>query len=71
MFGLGEQLNSFAFCSSGNKVENANNNAYGKALKQGDIIGCWIYKMKSNVTLKFSINGEEQGVAWVRGSQLS
>ena len=59
-FGLGEHLNSFGLCSTGNKVENAKNEKYGTAFKPGDIIGCWISKSGTNVSIRFTVNGDDQ-----------
>ena len=61
---LGEHLNSFGFCSSGSKVESGASTPFGAKFNVGDIVGCWISKDATNVVIKFTINGEDQGIAW-------
>ena len=63
-------MNSFGFCSSGSKVEKGTSTPYGAKFKVGDIIGCWISKDSTNVIIKFTINGEDQGIAWVNGVDM-
>lgn len=33
--------------------------------KAGDVVGCWISKNGTTVTMKFTVNGEDKGSAWV------
>ena len=70
-FGLGEHLNSFGLCSTGNKVENAKNEKYGTAFKPGDIIGCWISKSGTNVSIRFTVNGDDQVMTHLYDSNLN
>ena len=67
-FGLGEHLNSFGICSTGNKVENAKNEKYGNPFKPGDIIGCWISKSGTNVSIRFTVNGDDQVINHIHES---
>ena len=64
---LGEDENSFAFCASGKKLEKGAAVDYVETgYKVGDVVGCWISKNGNAVTMKFTLNGEDKGIAWVR-----
>ena len=64
-------MNSFAFSSCGVKIENGKSVQYANKLKAGDIVGCWISKNDTNVIIRYTINGDDQGIAWVRGYIVS
>ena len=66
---LGENENSFGFCASGKKLENGQSADYvSEGYKAGDVVGCWISKNGTTVTMKFTVNGEDKGSAWVSHS---
>jgi len=57
-------LNSFGFCSTGTKCEKGKSEPYGCVFGVNDIIGCWLSKSGTNVTIRFTVNGEDKGIAW-------
>uniref|UniRef100_A0A1A9ZWC6 SAP domain-containing protein n=1 Tax=Glossina pallidipes TaxID=7398 RepID=A0A1A9ZWC6_GLOPL len=61
---LGEAEHSFAYCESGRKATNSNFVEYSKAYQLDDVIGCYLDLESTPCTIKYTLNGEDLGVAF-------
>ncbi|KAL9919111.1 uncharacterized protein ACN427_001156 isoform 2-T3 [Glossina fuscipes fuscipes] len=61
---LGEAEHSFAYCESGRKATNNNFVEYSKAYQLDDVIGCYLDLESTPCTIKYTLNGEDLGVAF-------
>ncbi|XP_037955746.1 heterogeneous nuclear ribonucleoprotein U-like protein 2 [Teleopsis dalmanni] len=61
---LGEEENSFAYCETGRKAVNSDFTDYSKPYKLDDVIGCYLDLESTPCTIKYTLNGEDLGVAF-------
>ena len=61
---LGEDEHSFAYCESGRKALNSEFTEYGKTYQLDDVIGCYLDLESTPCTIKYTLNGEDLGVAF-------
>uniref|UniRef100_A0A1I8Q821 SAP domain-containing protein n=1 Tax=Stomoxys calcitrans TaxID=35570 RepID=A0A1I8Q821_STOCA len=61
---LGESENSFAYCETGRKATNGEFSDFGKPYQLDDVIGCYLDLESSPCTIKYTLNGEDLGVAF-------
>ncbi|XP_026482305.1 uncharacterized protein LOC113389492 [Ctenocephalides felis] len=60
---LGEDALSFGYESSGKFVSNNEFTDYGVQIKETDVVGAYLDLDSTPCTIKFTVNGEEQGIA--------
>uniref|UniRef100_A0A6M2DSX5 Putative heteroproteinous nuclear ribonucleoprotein u-like protein 1 n=1 Tax=Xenopsylla cheopis TaxID=163159 RepID=A0A6M2DSX5_XENCH len=60
---LGEEPLSFGYESSGKFVSNNEFNDYGTKISESDIVGAYLDLDSTPCTIKFTVNGKEQGIA--------
>lgn len=60
---LGEAEHSFGYCESGRKANNGEFTEYGKPYQLDDVIGCYLDLESTPCTIKYTLNGEDFGVA--------
>lgn len=61
---LGESENSFAYCESGRKATNGEFLEFGKPFQLDDVIGCYLDLESSPCNIKYTLNGDDLGVAF-------
>ncbi|GAB0091042.1 hypothetical protein DMENIID0001_058390 [Sergentomyia squamirostris] len=62
---LGESTNSFAYDSDGRKIRDAGEaEDYGVKFSVGDVIGIYLDMDATPCTIQYTVNGEDQGVAF-------
>ncbi|XP_073811133.1 uncharacterized protein [Musca autumnalis] len=61
---LGESENSFAYCESGKKATNGEFLEFAKPYQLDDVIGCYLDLESTPCTIKYTLNGEDVGVAF-------
>lgn len=61
---LGESENSFAYCESGRKATNGEFSEFAKPYQLDDVIGCYLDLESTPCTIKYTLNGEDLGVAF-------
>ena len=61
---VGEAANSFAYCDSGRKANKSEFADYGKPFQLDDVIGCYLDLDSTPCTIKYTLNGEDLGVAF-------
>lgn len=61
---LGESENSFAYCESGRKATNGEFVEFSKPYQLDDVIGCYLDLESTPCTIKYTLNGEDLGVAF-------
>ncbi|XP_061399915.1 heterogeneous nuclear ribonucleoprotein U-like protein 1 [Musca vetustissima] len=61
---LGESENSFAYCESGRKATNGEFVDFAKPYQLDDVIGCYLDLESTPCTIKYTLNGEDLGVAF-------
>lgn len=60
---LGEAEHSFGYCESGRKANNGEFTDYGKPYQLDDVIGCYLDLESTPCTIKYTLNGEDLGIA--------
>ncbi|ALC42121.1 CG30122 [Drosophila busckii] len=60
---LGEAEHSFGYCESGRKANNSEFTDYGKPYQLDDVIGCYLDLESTPCNIKYTLNGEDLGVA--------
>lgn len=63
---LGREPSSYAYSSKGKTWNQGKCQPYGEEYAIGDIIGCYLDIQNDNFSISFTINGNEQGVAYQR-----
>lgn len=61
---LGEAENSFAYCESGRKASNSEFQNFSKPYQLDDVIGCYLDLESTPCNIKYTLNGEDLGVAF-------
>ncbi|XP_075169611.1 uncharacterized protein LOC142241712 isoform X2 [Haematobia irritans] len=61
---LGESENSFAYCETGRKATNGQFSDFGKSYQLDDVVGCYLDLESSPCTIKYTLNGEDLGIAF-------
>lgn len=61
---LGEAENSFAYCESGRKATNSEFTEFSKPYQLDDVVGCYLDLDSTPCTIKYTLNGEDLGVAF-------
>ncbi|XP_020802280.1 LOW QUALITY PROTEIN: heterogeneous nuclear ribonucleoprotein U-like protein 1 [Drosophila serrata] len=61
---LGEAEHSFGYCETGRKANQGEFSDYGKPYKLDDVIGCYLDLESEPCTIKYTLNGEDLGVAF-------
>uniref|UniRef100_W8AEX7 Protein encore n=1 Tax=Ceratitis capitata TaxID=7213 RepID=W8AEX7_CERCA len=61
---LGEAENSFAYCESGRKATNSDFTEFSKPYQLDDVIGCYLDLDSTPCNIKYTLNGEDLGVAF-------
>lgn len=61
---LGEAENSFAYCESGRKATNSEFTEFSKPYQLDDVIGCYLDLESTPCNIKYTLNGEDLGVAF-------
>ena len=61
---LGEVRHSYGYGGTGKISEDCKFKNYGKKFGQGDVIGCYLDMNCDPIIIKYTINGQEQGVAF-------
>uniref|UniRef100_A0A0A1WKD5 Heterogeneous nuclear ribonucleoprotein U-like protein 1 n=1 Tax=Zeugodacus cucurbitae TaxID=28588 RepID=A0A0A1WKD5_ZEUCU len=61
---LGEAEHSFAYCESGRKATNSEFTDFSKPYQLDDVIGCYLDLESTPCTIKYTLNGEDVGVAF-------
>lgn len=61
---LGESENSFAYCESGKKATNGEFNEFAKPFQLDDVVCCYLDLDSTPCTIKYTLNGEDLGVAF-------
>ncbi|XP_023030669.1 heterogeneous nuclear ribonucleoprotein U-like protein 2 isoform X2 [Drosophila willistoni] len=61
---LGEAEHSFGYCESGRKANQSEFTDYGKPYQLDDVIGCYLDLESEPCTIKYTLNGEDLGVAF-------
>ncbi|XP_062128641.1 heterogeneous nuclear ribonucleoprotein U isoform X4 [Drosophila sulfurigaster albostrigata] len=60
---LGEAEHSFGYCENGRKANNGEFTSYGKPYQLDDVIGCYLDLESTPCNIKYTLNGEDLGVA--------
>ncbi|XP_005186556.2 heterogeneous nuclear ribonucleoprotein U-like protein 1 [Musca domestica] len=61
---LGESENSFAYCESGRKATKGEFVEFAQPYQLDDVIGCYLDLESTPCTIKYTLNGEDLGVAF-------
>ncbi|XP_017148783.1 heterogeneous nuclear ribonucleoprotein U-like protein 2 isoform X3 [Drosophila miranda] len=61
---LGEAEHSFGYCETGRKANKGEFVDYGKPYQLDDVIGCYLDLESEPCTIKYTLNGEDLGVAF-------
>ncbi|XP_034135402.1 heterogeneous nuclear ribonucleoprotein U isoform X3 [Drosophila guanche] len=61
---LGEAEHSFGYCETGRKANEGKFVDYGKPYQLDDVIGCYLDLESEPCTIKYTLNGEDLGVAY-------
>ncbi|XP_030375113.1 heterogeneous nuclear ribonucleoprotein U-like protein 1 isoform X2 [Scaptodrosophila lebanonensis] len=61
---LGEAEHSYGYCESGRKASNSEFTEYGKPYQLDDVIGCYLDLDSTPCHIKYTLNGEDLGVAF-------
>ncbi|XP_033253393.1 heterogeneous nuclear ribonucleoprotein U-like isoform X2 [Drosophila miranda] len=61
---LGEAEHSFGYCETGRKANEGEFVDYGKPYQLDDVIGCYLDLESEPCTIKYTLNGEDLGVAF-------
>ncbi|KAI8122144.1 Heterogeneous nuclear ribonucleoprotein U-like protein 1 [Lucilia cuprina] len=61
---LGESENSFAYCESGRKATKGEFVDFAKPFQLDDVIGCYLDLESTPCNIKYTLNGEDLGVAF-------
>ncbi|XP_032292737.1 heterogeneous nuclear ribonucleoprotein U isoform X3 [Drosophila virilis] len=60
---LGEAEHSYGYCESGRKANNGEFKDYGKPYQLDDVIGCYLDLDSTPCNIKYTLNGEDLGIA--------
>ncbi|XP_039953054.1 heterogeneous nuclear ribonucleoprotein U-like protein 2 isoform X1 [Bactrocera tryoni] len=61
---LGEAENSFAYCETGRKATNSEFTEFSKPYQLDDVIGCYLDLESTPCNIKYTLNGEDLGMAF-------
>ncbi|XP_034489435.1 heterogeneous nuclear ribonucleoprotein U-like protein 2 [Drosophila innubila] len=60
---LGEAEHSYGYCENGRKANNGEFTSYGKLYQLDDVIGCYLDLESTPCNIKYTLNGEDLGIA--------